>query len=154
MRVSRPRASPYSHASAHPLCGGGAAVAASVAWAAAWAIRSPRRRGRASSRTRGPFLRAITRNPSCLISCSHRPPEGSFSVFVGRHGAMNPAGRVRCNMRRQIELGRDNGNSAEPGDKCGVDQLAMAGRPAGRGKPRPRRASHRRVGALTRSDLA
>jgi hypothetical protein len=50
---------------------------------------------------------------------------------------MNPAGRVRCNMRRQIELGRDNCNSAEPGDKCGVDQLAMAGRPAGRGKPRP-----------------
>jgi hypothetical protein len=37
--------------------------------------------------------------PSCLISCSHRSPEGSLSVFVGRHGAMNPAGRVRCNMR-------------------------------------------------------
>jgi hypothetical protein len=29
-----------------------------------------------------------------------RPPEGSLSVFVGRHGAMKPAGRVRCNMRR------------------------------------------------------
>jgi hypothetical protein len=25
----------------------------------------------------------------------------------------------------------------EPGDKCGVDQLAMTGRPAGRGKSRP-----------------
>jgi hypothetical protein len=23
--------------------------------------------------------------------------EGNLSVFVGRHGAMNPAGRVRCN---------------------------------------------------------
>jgi len=30
--------------------------------------------------------------------CSHWPREGSLSVFVGRHGAMNPAGRVRCNM--------------------------------------------------------
>ena len=29
----------------------------------------------------------------------HRPPEGSLSVLVGRHGAMNPAGKVRCNMR-------------------------------------------------------
>src|SRR5215831_9967596 len=27
-----------------------------------------------------------------------RLPEGSLSVLVGRHGAMNPAGRVRCNM--------------------------------------------------------
>src|SRR5262249_40656258 len=40
----------------------------------------------------------MTRNPSCLISCSHSLPEGSLSVFVGRHGAMNPAGRVRCNI--------------------------------------------------------
>ena len=31
-------------------------------------------------------------------SCSHWPPDGSCVVFVGRHGAMNPAGRVRCNM--------------------------------------------------------
>src|SRR5215831_12022978 len=37
--------------------------------------------------------------PSCLISCSHWLPEGNLSVLVGRHGAMNPAGRVR---------GRDN----------------------------------------------
>jgi len=41
---------------------------------------------------------AMMRNPSCLISCSHSLPEGSLSVLVGRHGAMNPAGRVRCNM--------------------------------------------------------
>jgi len=50
---------------------------------------------------------------------------------------MNPAGKVRYNMRKQIELGRDDCNSAEPGDKRGVDQLAIAGRPAGRGKSRP-----------------
>jgi hypothetical protein len=25
-------------------------------------------------------------------------PEGSLSVLVGRHGAMIPAGRVRCNI--------------------------------------------------------
>jgi hypothetical protein len=43
----------------------------------------------------GRFLRAIMRKPSCLISCSHWPPEGSLSVLVGRHGAMNPVGRAR-----------------------------------------------------------
>src|SRR5438477_13142218 len=36
--------------------------------------------------------------PDPLISCSHSLPEGSLSVLVGRHGAMNPAGRVGCNM--------------------------------------------------------
>jgi hypothetical protein len=40
----------------------------------------------------------LTRNPSCLISWSHMPPEGSVSVLVGRLGAMKPAGRVRCNI--------------------------------------------------------
>jgi hypothetical protein len=44
------------------------------------------------------LLRAMMRKPSCLISCSHSLPEGSLSVLVGRHGAMNPAGRIRCNM--------------------------------------------------------
>src|SRR5215831_15566981 len=51
--------------------------------------------GRLYSLTCAPVLRAIMRKPSCLISCSHWPPEGSLSVLVGRHGAMNPAGRVR-----------------------------------------------------------
>src|SRR5262249_62206241 len=50
------------------------------------------------------------RKPSCLISCSHWLPDGSLSVLVGRHGAMNPAGKVRCNMRKQIELGRGDCN--------------------------------------------
>jgi hypothetical protein len=40
----------------------------------------------------------MTRNPSCLISCSHSLPEGNLSVLVGRHGEMNPAERVRCNI--------------------------------------------------------
>jgi hypothetical protein len=34
-----------------------------------------------------------------LISCSHSLPDGSVVVFAGKHGAMNPAGKVRCNMR-------------------------------------------------------
>jgi hypothetical protein len=38
------------------------------------------------------------RAASCLISCSQSLPEGSLSVLVGRHGAMNPAGRVRFDM--------------------------------------------------------
>jgi hypothetical protein len=58
--------------------------------------------GRLYRRTRAPFLRAM-RKPSCLISCSHWLPEGSLSVLVGRHCAMNHAGRVRCNMRSPIK---------------------------------------------------
>src|SRR5262245_48298037 len=54
--------------------------------------------GRLYSRTRSPFLRAMMRKPSCLISCSHRPPEGSLSVLVGRHGAMKPVARGRNDM--------------------------------------------------------
>src|SRR5262245_41384568 len=37
----------------------------------------------------------MMRKPSCLISCSHSPPDGSVSAFVGRHGSMKPVGRVR-----------------------------------------------------------
>ena len=52
-----------------------------------------------------PHSRALfpSNNPKamCLISCSHWPPDGSFVVLMGRHGAMNPAGRVRCNMRNK-----------------------------------------------------
>jgi hypothetical protein len=32
---------------------------------------------------------------SCLISCNHSSPEGACGAELGRHGAMNPAGRVR-----------------------------------------------------------
>jgi hypothetical protein len=47
-----------------------------------------------TSRLNEQFLdEAMMRKPSCLISCSHWLPEGSLSVLVGRHGAMNPAGR-------------------------------------------------------------
>src|SRR4051812_13991415 len=42
-----------------------------------------------------PILRAITRKPSHLISCSHIAPEGGCAAFTGRHGAMKPAGRAR-----------------------------------------------------------
>jgi hypothetical protein len=47
--------------------------------------------GRLYRRILAPSLRAITRKPSCLISCSHSGPEGGRSVFVGRHGAINAA---------------------------------------------------------------
>jgi hypothetical protein len=39
-----------------------------------------------------PSLRAMMRNPSCLISCSHSAPEGG--VEVSRHCAIKPAGRA------------------------------------------------------------
>jgi hypothetical protein len=73
---------------------------------AGWRCWHRRRRvSRATGRqsfTRSPFLRAMTRNPSCLISCSHISPEGVWAADVGRHGAMKPAGkaRKRNDMRR------------------------------------------------------
>src|SRR5207245_2686430 len=33
--------------------------------------------------------------PVCLISCSHRSPEGGCGAGEGRHGAMKPADRAR-----------------------------------------------------------
>jgi hypothetical protein len=38
-------------------------------------------------------LRAMTRKPSCLISCSHASPVGGADVLVGRHGGTKPSGR-------------------------------------------------------------
>jgi hypothetical protein len=38
------------------------------------------------------------RKPSCLISCSQTDPEGGLTAFVGKHGAMKPVGKARCNM--------------------------------------------------------
>ena len=45
--------------------------------------------------TRSPALRAMTRYPSCLPSCSHSSPVGGCGADVGRHGAMKPDGSVR-----------------------------------------------------------
>src|SRR5215831_11027932 len=42
------------------------------------------------------LLAVIAGNDAKAVS--HWLPEGSLSVLLGRHGAMNPAGRVRCNM--------------------------------------------------------
>src|SRR5262249_28753812 len=41
----------------------------------------------------------MMRKPSCFISWTHWLPDGRLAVFVGRHGAMSPAGKVRCNMK-------------------------------------------------------
>ena len=54
--------------------------------------------GRLQSRTWSPSLRATRRKPSCLISCSQTGAEGGLSAFVGKHGAMKPVGKTRCNM--------------------------------------------------------
>src|SRR5262249_29294860 len=35
---------------------------------------------------------------SVAVAGRHSKTNGSLSIFVGRYGAMNPAGRVRCNM--------------------------------------------------------
>ena len=35
---------------------------------------------------------------------------GETAFGFRQHGAMNPAGRARCNMRKQIELGRGECN--------------------------------------------
>jgi hypothetical protein len=41
------------------------------------------------------WIRILTGAP---VITQIRPPEGSCVVLIGRHGAMNPAGRVRCDM--------------------------------------------------------
>jgi hypothetical protein len=58
------------------------------------------------------------RNPSCLISCSHRSPEGGRMADVGRHGAMKPAGRARERndmerVRRLVAAGRQHNGAAQ-----------------------------------------
>jgi len=85
-----------------------------------------------------------------LISCSHWPPDGSLSVLVGRHRAMKPAGKVRCNMANQIRLANHNCNFCRLKARVllpstsGHDALRLR-----RGKPRPAaKTSPRRVGAL------
>src|SRR5215813_2449679 len=35
---------------------------------------------------------------SVVLAGRHSKANGSLSIFVGRHGAMNPAGRVGCNI--------------------------------------------------------
>src|SRR5262249_61428832 len=84
--------------------------------------------GRLYSLTRSPSLRAMIRNPSCLISCSHRPPDGSVWALVGRHGAMNPAAKVR---------GRnDMADRWRPGAKESSAIAPPGMRPPGLGKAR------------------
>ena len=48
---------------------------------------------------------------SCLISCSHCLPEGSLSVLVGRHGAMNSAGRAR--IRNIMPIAKDYSRASQ-----------------------------------------
>src|SRR5207342_1410372 len=67
--------------------------------------------GRLYSLTRSPVLRAMTRKPSCLISCSHSSPEGGCGALIGRHGAMKPGGKVRevSNIRGDWNRRRSRG---------------------------------------------
>jgi hypothetical protein len=43
-----------------------------------------------------PFLRAMTRKPSCLISCNQRSSRGRSRAFVGSHGGTNPTRQGRA----------------------------------------------------------
>src|SRR5262249_43820745 len=45
-------------------------------------------------------------------SCSHWLPDGSLSVLVGRHGAMNPAGRAR--IRNIMRIAKDYSWVSQP----------------------------------------
>jgi hypothetical protein len=40
------------------------------------------------------------------IAASHTRFEGSLSVLVGRHGAMNPAERARCKLWELNKMGQ------------------------------------------------
>jgi hypothetical protein len=48
-----------------------------------------------------PFLREMTRKPSCLISCNHWLLEAAYG-FVGRHGATNPARWSTCGVWESV----------------------------------------------------
>src|SRR6516164_10825087 len=86
----------------------------------------------------------MMRKPSCLISCSHWLPDGTFVVLVGRHGAMNPAGREQRllqlhHSRRAFFASRVGAHRCyseiailrtKLSGKCGVGQLVMTRRTA------------------------
>src|SRR5262245_25931494 len=99
----------------------------------------------------------MMRKPSCLISCSHRLLDGSLSVLVGRHGAMNPADKVRCNMRKQIEFGRDESSRCcfartvlDGQGGCGMASPGKAGCARERGRMR---AIRKPAGAVSPTNL-
>ena len=59
----------------------------------------------------------MIRNPSCLISCSHRPPDGSVWALVGRrneagrkstlqHDAVSKVGQRQLQLRRACFFGK------------------------------------------------
>src|SRR3954463_11086437 len=56
---------------------------------------------RAHRRTRFPSLRAITRYPSNLISCSQPGPDGGLSASAGWQGRMKPGGLERDRIGRE-----------------------------------------------------
>src|SRR5215471_1079127 len=75
----------------------------------------------------------MTRKPSCLISCSQAPPDGGSRAFVGRQGAINPAGRVRSfntgaligdeHLTRQLSTEKDylllkRASASRPSSEC------------------------------------
>ncbi len=49
------------------------------------------------------------RHEIASVHSAPRLPDGSLSVLVGRHGAMNPAGRVRWSMSAPVLLGYAEG---------------------------------------------
>jgi hypothetical protein len=59
------------------------------------------------------LLRLRINNPKAIVLdlMRHRSPEGSLSVLVGGHGAMNPAGKVRCDI---IPIARGYSRVSQP----------------------------------------
>jgi hypothetical protein len=49
---------------------------------------------RVKQRTRAPLRRTMSRNPSCLISCTQSGPDGGLLALDGRQGSTNPEGRA------------------------------------------------------------
>jgi hypothetical protein len=85
-----------------------------------------------------PHLRArLAGNDAEAVVLDLVQPLAAGRQLVGFGWEARRAEPGREGMRKQIELGRDDCNSAEPGDKCGVDQLAMTGRPSVVASPGP-----------------
>jgi hypothetical protein len=58
-----------------------------------------------------------------MVPEPHSLPEGSLSVLVGRHGAMNPAGKGRCNI---MPIAKDYSRVSQPCSEPEIDHFVMA----------------------------
>src|SRR6201993_606728 len=95
----------------------------------------------------------MIRNPSCLISCSHRPPEGNFVVFCGKARRDTAAGWPMAARAQQAgktyKIGYLNAGSEPLATKSLFDALSELGWIEGKNVAFERRWAENRLDRLT-----